>query len=77
LPARVEESVKGIVLVVGNEATIRWALRKTLQRLSFEVQKPKQASRPSVLVRTVRFCAVLLDISMPGMNGRETLQENS
>ena len=71
-PAGLAKSMKGKVLVVDDEAAIRWALRKTLQRMSFEIAEAEAGEEAIALVRTVRFDAVLLDISMPGMNGMET-----
>jgi len=37
LPAGLEKGRQGKVLIVDDEAAIRWALRKTLQRMNFEV----------------------------------------
>jgi two-component system KDP operon response regulator KdpE len=61
----------GKLLIVDDEAAIRWALRKTLQRMSFEIVEAETGEEAIALVRTIRFDAVLLDIGMPGMNGIE------
>src|ERR1035438_10650416 len=64
-----ENGIKGRLLIVDDETAIRWALRKTLQRMNFEIAEAETGEQAIALVRTVRFDAVLLDISMPGMNG--------
>jgi two-component system KDP operon response regulator KdpE len=67
-----ENGIKGKILIVDDETAIRWALRKTLQHMNFEIAEAETGEQAIALVRTVRFDAVLLDISMPGMNGIET-----
>jgi two-component system KDP operon response regulator KdpE len=67
-----EAGIKGKLLIVDDEAAIRWALQKTLQRMNFEIIEAETGEQAIALVRTVRFDAVLLDIGMPGMNGIET-----
>ncbi|MGA2723797.1 MAG: response regulator transcription factor [Bryobacteraceae bacterium] len=52
-----------------DEKAIRWALRKTLQGMNFEIAEAETGEQALALVRTVHFDAVLLDIGMPGMNG--------
>jgi two-component system KDP operon response regulator KdpE len=66
-----ENGIKGKLLIVDDETAIRWALRKTLQRMNFEIAEAETGEQAIALVRTVRFDAVLLDITMPGMNGIE------
>jgi two-component system KDP operon response regulator KdpE len=66
-----EKAPKGKLLIVDDETAIRWALRKTLQHLNFEIVEAESGEQAIALVRTVRFDAVLLDIGMPGMNGIE------
>ena len=66
-----EKSNKGRLLIVDDETSIRWALRKTLERMNFEIAEAETGEQAIALVRTVRFDAVLLDIGMPGMNGIE------
>jgi len=66
-----ECSGKGKLLIVDDETAIRWALRKTLQRMNFEIVEAETGEEAIALVRTIRFDAVLLDIGMPGMNGIE------
>ena len=66
-----ENGIKGRLLIVDDETSIRWALRKTLQRMNFEIAEAETGEQAIALVRTVRFDAVLLDIAMPGMNGIE------
>ena len=67
-----ENGVKAKILIVDDETAIRWALRKTLQGMNFEIDEAETGEQAIALARTVRFDAVLLDISMPGMNGMET-----
>ena len=70
-----ENGIKGKLLIVDDETAIRWALRKTLQRMNFEISEAETGEQAIALVRTVHFDAVLLDISMPGMNGIETCRK--
>jgi len=63
--------LKGKLLIVDDETAIRWALRKTLQHMNFEIEEAETGEQAIALVRTIRFDAVLLDIGMPGMNGIE------
>ena len=69
MPPVPENGIKGKLLIVDDETAIRWALRKTLQRMNFEIVEAETGEQAIALVRTVRFDAVLLDIGMPGMNG--------
>ncbi|MGA2435792.1 MAG: response regulator transcription factor [Bryobacteraceae bacterium] len=70
-----ENGIKGKLLIVDDETAIRWALRKTLQGMNFEIEEAETGEQAIALVRTLRFDAVLLDIGMPGMNGIETCKE--
>jgi two-component system KDP operon response regulator KdpE len=74
-PAGLEKNVKGKVLIVDDESAIRWALRKTLQGMGFEIAEAETGEQAIALVRTIRFDAVLLDIGMPGMNGIDACRE--
>jgi two-component system KDP operon response regulator KdpE len=67
--------MKGKLLIVDDEKTIRWALRKTLQGMDFEIAEAETGEQALALVRTVHFDAVLLDIGMPGMNGIEACRK--
>jgi two-component system KDP operon response regulator KdpE len=67
-----EPGGKGKLLIVDDESAIRWALRKTLQRMNFEIVEAETGEEALALVRTIRFDALLLDIGMPGLNGIET-----
>jgi two-component system, OmpR family, KDP operon response regulator KdpE len=71
MPPGPENGIRGKLLIVDDETAIRWALRKTLQRMNFEIVEAETGEQAIALVRTVRFDAVLLDIGMPGMNGIE------
>jgi two-component system KDP operon response regulator KdpE len=70
-PAALENAAGGKLLIVDDEPAIRWALRKTLQGMAFEIVEAETGEEALALVRTVRFDAVLMDIGMPGMNGIE------
>jgi len=72
LPERVRN---GKLLIVDDETAIRWALRKTLQRMNFDIAEAETGEQAIAMVRTLRFDAVLLDIGMPGMNGIEACKK--
>ncbi|MGA3097692.1 MAG: response regulator, partial [Bryobacteraceae bacterium] len=74
-PAGPGKNIRGKVLIVDDEPAIRWALRKTLQGMDFEIAEAESGEQAIALVRTVRFDAVLLDIGMPGMNGIDVCKE--
>jgi two-component system KDP operon response regulator KdpE len=71
LSAEREAVAGGRLLIVDDESAIRWALRKTLQGMSFEIVEAESGEQAIALVRTTRFDALLLDVAMPGMNGIE------
>jgi two-component system KDP operon response regulator KdpE len=62
-------------LIVDDESAIRWALRKTLQDMNFEIVEAESGEQAIALVRTIRFDALLLDVGMPGMNGIEVCKK--
>jgi two-component system KDP operon response regulator KdpE len=64
-------TANGKIFVVDDEASIRRALRTTLSELGFEVVEAARGEEAILLIRTVQFAAVLLDINMPGMGGIE------
>jgi two-component system KDP operon response regulator KdpE len=70
-----EAGIKGKLLIVDDEPAIRWALRKTLQNMNFEIEEAETGEQAIALIRTIRFDAVLLDVGMPGMSGIETCRE--
>ena len=70
-----ENGIQGKLLIVDDERAIRWALRKTLQGMNFEIVEAETGEQAIALVRTIRFDVVLLDIGMPGMNGIEACRE--
>jgi two-component system KDP operon response regulator KdpE len=70
-----EKTGKAKLLIVDDESAIRWALKKTLQRMNFEIVEAETGEQAIALVRTVRLDAVLMDISMPGMNGVEACRK--
>lgn len=70
-----EKAPTGKVLIVDDETSIRWALRKTLQGMNFEITEAETGEQAIALVRTIRIDAVLLDIEMPGLNGIETCKQ--
>ena len=63
------------VLVVDDEESIRWALRRTLGSAGFEIVEAATGKEALALIRTVQLDVVLLDISMPGLSGIETCRE--
>ena len=70
-----ETGTKGKLLIVDDEPAIRWALRRTLQNMNFEIEEAETGEQAVALIRTIRFDAVLLDVGMPGMSGIDTCRE--
>jgi two-component system KDP operon response regulator KdpE len=70
-----ETIARGRLLIVDDESAIRWALRKTLQDMNFEIVEAESGEQSIALVRTIRFDALLLDVGMPGMNGIEVCKK--
>ena len=67
-----DNSVKGTILVVDDDAPTRRALRVTLSEMNFNVIEAARGEEALSLVRITWFDAVLLDVEMPGMGGVET-----
>ncbi|WP_433965955.1 response regulator transcription factor [Tunturiibacter gelidiferens] len=63
---------KSKVLVVEDDAGIRQSLFETLGALGFAVGEAHNGEEALVQLRMVSYDAVLLDINMPGMGGKET-----
>jgi two-component system, OmpR family, KDP operon response regulator KdpE len=62
------------ILVVDDESAIRRALRPPLAELGFQVSEASRGEEALQLLRASTFDAVLLDVSMPGIGGVETLR---
>ncbi len=73
----VQQTFKGKVLLVDDEEIIRAVGRELLEYLGFEVETAPhgQAAVDVFKQRAGDFDAVLLDMTMPGMSGEETLDE--
>ncbi len=63
--------LRGRVLLVDDDASIRRVLHPTLSALGFEIEEACSGEQAVSFVRTDRYDAVLLDINMPGMGGIE------
>jgi len=67
--------MKGKLLIVDDDSAIRWALRKTLERMNFDIADAESGEQAIALIRTIHFDTVLLDMEMPGMTGIETCRK--
>ena len=70
-------SQKNKVLVVEDDAGIRQSLFETLGALGFAVGEAHNGEEALVQLRMVNYDAVLLDINMPGMGGKEACRRIS
>jgi two-component system nitrogen regulation response regulator NtrX len=68
------EKVKGKVLVIDDEASIRTSVRKVLEYEGYTVAEAADGAKALESLATERPDAVLLDIKMPGMDGMEVLR---
>ncbi len=63
------------ILVVDDEEMVRYVLAEKLAESGFSVSTANDGQRAVELFRDATFDAVLLDLKMPGMDGKETLKE--
>jgi two-component system KDP operon response regulator KdpE len=68
---------KSKVLVVEDDAGIRQSLFETLGALGFAIGEAINGEEALVRLRMVNYDAVLLDVNMPGMGGKETCRRIS
>jgi PAS domain S-box-containing protein len=65
----------GTILVVDDEAVVRSMAKRGLEHFGYEVRLAESGPEAVELARAGGVDAVLLDLSMPGMSGQETLVE--
>jgi two-component system KDP operon response regulator KdpE len=66
---------QGVILIVDDDASVRRALRTTLQTLGFSTSEACGGEEAVVLARAAAYDVVLLDVNMPGMDGLETCRQ--
>ncbi len=76
LPAMRALSGTGIVLVVDDEEVVRYTAKKALEKVGYEVVLAADGREAVQVFRTIapKVFLVLLDMTMPGMTGEETLR---
>jgi two-component system, OmpR family, KDP operon response regulator KdpE len=65
----------GNLLIVDDERSIRLSLRAILGNLGYEIVEAARGEEALALLRSEKFDAILLDISMPGMGGIEVCRQ--
>ena len=68
------EATRGLVLIVDDEAAIRFGVSEALSYAGYEVEAVGDGEEALQRIGARRFEAVLSDISMPGMDGLELLR---
>jgi two-component system, OmpR family, KDP operon response regulator KdpE len=66
---------QGSILIVDDDASVRRALRTTLQTLGFNTSEAAGGEQALALARATHYDVVLLDINMSGMDGHETCRQ--
>ena len=64
-----------LVLVVDDEESIVWALRKAVESMGYQVESASTAERALEAARARSPQVILLDVKLPGMNGLQALEE--
>ncbi|MCA8911191.1 MAG: response regulator [Planctomycetes bacterium] len=64
-----------VVLVVDDEALIRWSLSQKLQDAGFSVLEADTGRSALSQISHDGICAILLDLRLPDVNGLEVLRE--
>lgn len=69
-----DESGNAHVLVVDDEAAIRYSVSKTLQRVGYQVRDAASGEDALDVIQAQTFDVVLTDIRMPGLDGVELVR---
>jgi DNA-binding NtrC family response regulator len=69
------DSKNRVVLVVDDEALIRWSLSQKLQDAGFNVLEADTGQSALNQISHDGICAILLDLRLPDINGMEVLRE--
>jgi two-component system alkaline phosphatase synthesis response regulator PhoP len=70
----VEENLNANILVVDDEAAIRYSVSKTLQRVGYVVREAANGEEALEVLKGSWFDVVLTDIRMPGIDGVELVR---
>ncbi|PJF25520.1 MAG: hypothetical protein CUN53_12375 [Phototrophicales bacterium] len=70
----VEENLNASILVVDDEAAIRYSVSKTLQRVGYVVREAANGEEALEALKGSWFDVVLTDIRMPGIDGVELVR---
>lgn len=62
-------------LIVDDEPDLRWAIRKSMERNSYDVKEAESGEEAIELLTNNTFNLVILDYMMPGMNGLAILEK--
>ena len=62
------------ILIVDDEALIRWSLRERLEAEGMEVLEAEDATSAMDLISTNGICAAVLDLRLPDMSGLDVLR---
>jgi two-component system nitrogen regulation response regulator GlnG len=62
------------VLIVDDDESVRWVLKKSLQKEGIETALAKDAAEGLAQIKDSDIAVVLMDIRMPGMSGLEALE---
>lgn len=75
--AEVEWKPSGTILVVDDEEPVRWVASKALQKMGFEVITAADGQEGVAMFREQagKIAAILLDMTMPNMDGTEAFRE--
>jgi len=63
------------VLIVDDDESVRWVLKKSLEKEGIEAALAKDATEALALIKNNDVDIVLMDIRMPGMSGLEALEK--
>ncbi|MBN1465921.1 sigma-54-dependent Fis family transcriptional regulator [candidate division KSB1 bacterium] len=68
------ETCKAKILIVDDEGTARYAMRKALQSISADIKEAKDGQAALELIQSYQPDVVLCDMNMPKMNGMDLLK---